>query len=177
MGTSLYSDARAANTVCAPAPLTSPSVTMSAAAATPKKAPKVKKVRKTVPPAHPTFAKMVIAAVTALDEKKGSSRVAIRKYILANYKVDEKKSHLIAKGVASGVKAKVLVQKNGVNGLFKLAEKEKKAKAAPKKKAAKSPKKATKAAKPKAKKSPKAKKPVAKKAKAVPKKKATPKKK
>merc|ERR1712212_815034 len=168
MGTSLYSDARAANTLCAPAPLTSSPVTMSAAAATPKKAPKVK-VRKTVPPAHPTFAKMVIAAVTALDEKKGSSRVAIRKYILANYKVDEKKSHLIAKGVASGVKAKVLVQKNGVNGLFKLAEN--------KKKAAKSPKKATKAAKPKAKKSPKAKKPVAKKAKAAPKKKATPKKK
>merc|ERR1712212_1292691 len=153
MGPSLYSDARAANTLCAPALLTSSPVTMSAAAATPKKAPKVK-VRKTVPPAHPTFAKMVIAAVTALDEKKGSSRVAIRKYILANYKVDEKKSHLIAKGVASGVKAKVLVQKNGVNGLFKLAGKEKKAKKAPK-----------------------AKKPVAKKAKAAPKKKATPKKK
>merc|ERR1712212_1183152 len=162
MGTSLNSDSRAANTVCAPAPLTSSSVTMSAAAATPKKAPKVKKVRKTVPPAHPTFAKMVIAAVKALDEKKGSSRVAIRKYILANYKVDEKKSHLIAKGLQSGVKAKLLVQKTGVNGLFKLAEKEKKAKAAKPKKA-KSPKKATKAAKPK--------KPVAKKAKASPKKK------
>merc|ERR1712212_415072 len=177
MGTSLYSDARAANTLCAPAPLTSSPVTMSAAAATPKKAPKVK-VRKTVPPAHPTFAKMVIAAVKALDEKKGSSRVAIRKYILANYKVDEKKSHLIAKGLQSGVKAKLLVQKKGVNGLYKLTEKEKKAKPA------KSPKKATKAAKPKAKKAPKAKsalakpkKPVAKKAKASPKKKAAPKKK
>merc|ERR1712212_584057 len=175
MGTSLYSDARAANTLCAPAPLTSSPVTMSAAAATPKKAPKVK-VRKTVPPAHPTFAKMVIAAVKALDEKKGSSRVAIRKYILANYKVDEKKSHLIAKGLQSGVKAKLLVQKKGVNGLYKLTEKEKKAKPAkaPKKaKPAKSPKKATKAksalAKPK--------KPVAEKAKASPKKKAAPKKK
>ena len=36
---------------------------------------------------HPPSAVMVLAAVKALKEKNGSSLVAIKKYIAANYKV------------------------------------------------------------------------------------------
>ena len=48
-----------------------------------KKAPKAK-------PAHPPTAAMVMAAVKALKEAKGSSLPAIKKYIAANYKVRPK---------------------------------------------------------------------------------------
>ena len=58
------------------------------AAAPAKKAAKAKKPAK--PAAHPAFAEMIVAAVTKLAEKKGSSSVGIKKYILANYKVSEK---------------------------------------------------------------------------------------
>ena len=59
---------------------------MSAApAATPKKAAaKPKKVAK--PAEHPKYVDMAVAAIQALGEKKGSSRAAILKYIIANYK-------------------------------------------------------------------------------------------
>ena len=58
------------------------------AAAPAKKATKAKKPA--TPAAHPAFAEMIVAAVTKLAEKKGSSSVTIKKYILANYKVSEK---------------------------------------------------------------------------------------
>ena len=157
-------------------------------AATPKKAaPKVKKVAK--PKTHPVFPVMITAAVTDLKDKKGTSGSAIKKYILANYKVEDKtvgkltKAHLkrmLAAGVLKQSKG------TGAAGSFKLADAPKTAKKTAVKKAAKSPKKATKspkktvkktatkAAKPAAKKSVKkspkkaakspAKKPVAKKA-------------
>merc|ERR1711971_137874 len=49
------------------------------------KAPKVKKAAK--PAAHPPYANMIVAAIKALKDKKGSSRQAILKYVVANNKV------------------------------------------------------------------------------------------
>ncbi|XP_033758804.1 late histone H1-like [Pecten maximus] len=165
---------------------------MSAAAASPSK--KVKKASKPkAPAAHPKYEVMIAAAIAALKEKGGSSKIAIKKYILGNYKVadDNKSSALIKAALKRSVVKGALkqVKGTGASGSFKLGEKPKAAKkpaakkvkkpkaaaAKPKKasgeKKAKSPKKAAKkpaakkaAAKPKAK-TPKkaAKKPAAKK--------------
>lgn len=131
-----------------------------AAATAQKKAAKPKS--KKAAPTHPVYKDMILAAIAALKERKGSSRQAILKYILANYKgvgadkqVNSRLKLALVRMAANGdlkhVKGK------GASGSFRAAEK---AKAAPKKKAA--------AKKPKAKKSPKkkaaAKKPKAKKA-------------
>merc|ERR1739844_207722 len=149
-------------------------------------APKVKKAK--VPAAHPPYASMITAAIRALGDKKGSSRQAILKYVVANNKVDAAKAAVrvrlaLKKMIAAKkVVAAAAAGKKGA-GSFKLpakAPKVKKAKKPKKPKAkkakkpsAKKPKKAAK--KPKAKKAvkPKAKKPAAKKAakKAAPKKK------
>merc|ERR1719295_2062202 len=115
-----------------------------AAASKAKKAAKPK-----APAAHPPYASMITAAIKALGDKKGSSRQAILKYIVANNKVDA--------AAAAGKKGA---------GSFKLPAKEPKAKKAKKPKA-KKPKKVKKAKKPAAKKAKKpkkaAKKPAAKK--------------
>ena len=140
---------------------------MADAAPAPKKAAaKAKKPAK--PSTHPKFSEMIVAAVTALKEKKGSSIQAIKKYILANYKVEDK---AVATFVKANLKRMVdsgalkQVKGTGASGSFKLAEKPKAAKKPAAKKATKSPKKAAKPAAKKATKSPKkaAKKPAAKK--------------
>merc|ERR1712002_1128472 len=132
----------------------------AAAPAPAKKAAKAKKPA--VKPAHPPFATMTAAAVKALKERSGSSRQAILKYILANYKVaDDKKAAArlrtaLKKGVASG--ALKQVKGAGASGSFKIAKVE-----APKpKKVAKKPAAKKAAKKPAAKKA--AKKPAVKKA-------------
>merc|ERR1712037_93959 len=123
-----------------------------------EKAPKVKKAAK--PAAHPPYANMIVAAIKALKDKKGSSRQAILKYVVANNKVaDADKAAVRVKlALRKLVAAKKVVPaaaagKKGA-GSFKLPAKEP---------AAKKPK-AKKAAKPKAAKKPAAKKPAAKKA-------------
>ena len=141
-------------------------------------APPAKKTTKPAKPAeHPPYSEMIKAAIVALKDRTGSSRQAIAKYIIANYKVSEDsvKTHLknaLRRGVEGG---KFLQPKGkGASGSFKVApaakvEKPKK-KAAPKKPAAKAKKPAAKkpaAKKPAAK---KAKKPAAKKAAKSPKK-------
>merc|ERR1739846_56994 len=124
---------------------------------------KVKKVAK--PAAHPPYANMITAAIKGPKDKKGSSRQAILKYVVANNKVDATKAAIrvkLALGkmvVAKKVVAAAAAGKKGA-GSFKLPAKEPKAKK-PKAKKAKKPKKAAK--KPAAKK-PAAKKPAAKKA-------------
>ena len=127
------------------------------AAAKAKKVAKPKAAKKAA--SHPPFGEMVAKAIVALADKKGSSKIAIKKYILANFKVeDNKKSNTslnlaLKKGVAGGK----LVTAKGHAGTFKAAKVEK-----PKKAVKKSPKKV--AAKKVVKKSPKkvaAKKPVA----------------
>merc|ERR1712158_344506 len=113
-----------------------------------EKAPKVTKAAK--PAAHPPYANMIVAAIKALKDKKGSSRQAILKYVVANNKV--------ADADEAAVRVKLALRKL-------VAAKKPKAKKAKKPKAAKKPA-AKKAAKPKAKKAAKkaAKKPAAKKA-------------
>merc|ERR1712158_151524 len=59
--------------------------TSTMAEETAPKAPKVKKAAK--PAAHPPYANMIVAAIKALKDKKGSSRQAILKYVVANNKV------------------------------------------------------------------------------------------
>merc|ERR1712121_407888 len=155
--------------------LLQPTPTMADAAA-----PKAKKAAKPkAPAAHPKYSVMIAAAITALKSRTGSSRQAILKYIVANYKVDAAKAAVqvrlaLKRGVAKGtLKAAAAAGKKNA-GSFKLV------KVAPKKvKKAKKPK----AKKPKAKKPAKkaakkpAKKPAAKKAAKKPAKKAAPKKK
>ena len=129
-----------------------------AAAAAPVK--KVAKPRK--PAAHPTYGEMIAKALMAIADKKGSSKPVIKKYILANFKVEDSKAtntHLnlaLKRGVAGGK----LVTAKGHAGTFKAAKVEKPKKVAVKK----SPKKVA-AKKPAAKKTPKkaVKKPAAKK--------------
>merc|ERR1712218_715079 len=135
-------------------------------------APKAKKAAKAkAPAAHPPYATMIAAAIKGLGDKKGSSRQAILKYIVANYKVDAAKAAVrvrlaLKKMIAAKkVVAAAAAGKKGA-GSFKLPAKEPKAKKAKKPKA-KKPKKAKKVKKPAAKKAKKpkkaAKKPAAKK--------------
>merc|ERR1712071_739034 len=68
------------------------------------------KTAKTATAAHPPYLEMVIAAVTVMKERSGSSRQAILKYILANYNVggtDPKSANLhlkqaLKRGILAG---------------------------------------------------------------------------
>jgi len=121
------------------------------------KKPAAKKVKK--PADHPTYSAMIVAAISALKERNGSSRQAVMKYMMSNYKVgDNANSHLklaLKRAVASGVLKQV--KGTGASGSFKVAKVEKKP--AAKKPTAKKPV----AAKKPATKKPAAKKPAAKK--------------
>ena len=140
------------------------SINMSAAAA----APKVKKATKPkVAAAHPPFANMVVAAIKGLKERNGSSRVAIYKYICANYKVDAVKAQAPCRRALKKLSEAKKVVAGGAagkkgSGCFKLAVKEEKKPKAAKKPKAKKPAAKKAAKKPAAKKA--AKKPAAKKA-------------
>merc|ERR1711992_38438 len=110
-------------------------------------APKAKKAAKPkAPAAHPPYATMIKAAVKALGDKKGSSRQAILKYVVANNKVDAAKAAVrVRLALKKLVESKALVAaaaagKKGA-GSFRLAAKEPKAKKpkAKKPKAAKKP--------------------------------------
>ncbi|ROT64817.1 putative late histone H1-like [Penaeus vannamei] len=132
------------------------------AAAPAKAAPKAAKAKKpAAKPTHPKYSVMIAAAVKALKERTGSSRQAILKYILANYKVGDEKTTgvrlklALRKGVADGSLRQM--KGTGAAGSFRLAKEE----AKPAKK--KAPAKKTVAKKPAAKKTT-AKKPAAKKA-------------
>ena len=82
-------------------------VEVAAAPAAPKAAPKKKA-------AHPATTVMVAAAITALKDKKGSFRPAIKKYIAANYKVDNfKLGPNLKMALKSGVEKKTLVAIKG----------------------------------------------------------------
>ncbi|XP_033222518.1 histone H1B-like [Belonocnema kinseyi] len=149
----------------------------AAVAATPKKAaslkkaatPKTKKPSVTAKAAHPSASEMVLAAVQALKEK-GSSLQAIKKYIVATYKVDaDKQAIFIRKYLKSAVASGALVQTkgSGAAGSFKLPVGKTEAKSKTTKIAAKA-KSASKSKKPASpKKAPKAKKAVAEKKKST----------
>ena len=113
--------------------------------AKPAKVTKVKKVAKPArvtrakivakPAEHPKYCVMIAAAIEALNEKKGSSRYAILKYIIANYKVGDNPTAINARvkaGLKAGVKATTLkqVKGTGASGYFKLRKKKAKKPAA-----------------------------------------------
>lgn len=109
----------------------------STAAAKPKK-PKT-------PRSHPPVSEMVVAAIKTLKERGGSSLQAVKKYLVAQYKVDvEKLSPFIKKFLKGAVAKGQLLQTKGkgASGSFKLPAAAKKEKAAPKKAAATKPKSA-----------------------------------
>lgn len=125
--------------------------------------PTKKKAAPKKPADHPKYIDMIVAAVTALKERNGSSRQAIVKYITANYKVGDNANVHVKLALKRGVVSGALSQPKGTgaSGSFKVVKKaEPKKKPAAKKPAAKKPV----AKKPAAKKStPKKKKPAAKK--------------
>merc|ERR1712029_1229925 len=141
----------AEETVAAPAPAA------PAPASPVKKAAKPKAAKPKAPAAHPTYKDMAIGAITGLKDRSGSSRQAILKYVMANYKVGTDASKVsrqlqlaLKKAVAGGaLKAAAPAGRKGA-GSYRLGEKPKAEKAPAKKK---SPKKAA-AKKPAAKKSP-----------------------
>ncbi|XP_025199597.1 histone H1A, sperm-like [Melanaphis sacchari] len=78
---------------------------------------------KSAAPAHPSTAVMVVAAITELKEKKGSSLSAIKKYLSNNYQVDSTRlAPFIRKFLKAAVIKGSLVQTNGngAMGHFKL---------------------------------------------------------
>lgn len=98
-----------------------------------KTASKAKKAAK--PAEHPKYIEMIKAAITALKERSGSSRIAIEKYIKANYKVTDVGPHLkmaLKKGVASNVL--VQTKGTGASGSFKVNKEALKEKKKPAKK-------------------------------------------
>ncbi|KAK3871803.1 hypothetical protein Pcinc_023075 [Petrolisthes cinctipes] len=125
--------------------------------------PKAKKATKK-PASHPKYSVMIAAAISGLKERNGSSRQAIQKYIVSQYKVDDKSvgtqlKLALKRGVASSVLKQV--KGAGASGSFRI---NKPSTEAPKKAAVKKPAAKKKAApkKPAAKKA--VKKPAAKKA-------------
>ncbi|XP_060063328.1 histone H1-delta-like [Ylistrum balloti] len=94
-----------------------------------EKTPVKKAVKKPkTPAAHPKYSDMVATAVGSLKESGGSSRQAILKYIMANFKVRTDAHLKIA--LRNGVKKGALKQSKGTGaaGSFKLGEKPKPAK-------------------------------------------------
>lgn len=75
---------------------------------------------------HPKYAEMIKAALKALNDRGGSSRAAILKFVLANYSLDPTQANQHLKlALKNGVKAKYFKQTkgNGASGSFKLASK------------------------------------------------------
>jgi len=90
-----------------------------------KKAKKSTKAKSTQGASHPKYSDMIKSALKSLNERSGSSRAAILKYVLANYKLDPAQANQHLKSaLKNGVKAKYFKQTkgNGASGSFKLAE-------------------------------------------------------
>ena len=90
------------------------------------KAPKVAKPK--MPEVHPKFSVMISAAISSLNERKGSSRQAILKYVMANYKVgtDQKAINSRVKvALRNGLAKSVFVSAKGTgaSGSFKNVQK------------------------------------------------------
>jgi histone H1/5 len=107
----------------------------AATAAEAKKAEPVKKaaapkpkatLKKSAPSDHPKYQDMIKSAVVALKERNGSSRQAIKKYILATYKVEDSEANnsLINRAIKTGVEKGVFSQPKGASGPVKLAKKD-----------------------------------------------------
>ncbi|KAI9319439.1 hypothetical protein BX666DRAFT_2025733 [Dichotomocladium elegans] len=103
------------------------------------------------PAEHPPYESMIKAAILSLKERKGSSRPAIKKYILANYKVSPG-AHFdtqVSAAIKRGASKNVFALPKGLSGTVKLVKPEKKAPAEKKDKKEKPEKKVAAAAEPK----------------------------
>merc|ERR1712179_127447 len=78
-------------------------------------------------PTHPQYAVMIVAAIKALKERKGSSKRTILKYIQKNYKVGDQASSRLNIALRKLGKSGKLKQVKGVGarGSFKIPKKEK----------------------------------------------------
>ena len=87
------------------------------------KTPKVKKP--TEPKDHPPYIQMIKAALTDLQERGGSSRQAIYRYIETNYKVKDGFQIYVRNGLKKGCESNMFVHTkgSGASGSFKLAQK------------------------------------------------------
>merc|ERR1712204_44530 len=104
---------------------------------TPASSMATKDTKPKAPATHPTYLAMITAAIPALKERTGSSRQAILKYIVANYKVDAAKAVVATRlalkaGVAKGVVKNAKETGKGA-GKFKVVKVEKPKRAAAKK--------------------------------------------
>merc|ERR1712086_394884 len=107
-------------------------------------APKVKKATKPkAPAAHPKYSVMIAAAITTLNDRTGSSRQAILKFICANNKVD---------AVKAAVQVRLALKRGVVKGALKMARATGKGAGSFKVVKVEKPKKVKKVKKPKAKK-------------------------
>ncbi|KAI9278632.1 linker histone H1 and H5 family-domain-containing protein [Phascolomyces articulosus] len=72
-------------------------------------------------PEHPPYEQMIKAAILALKERKGSSRPAIKKYVLANYKVTAGAhfDNQIAAAIKRGVSKNAFTLPKGKSLFFK----------------------------------------------------------
>lgn len=103
--------------VAAAAPVETKKVSKKGASASGAKKPKAK-------PTHPPTSQMVDAAIKTLKERGGSSLLAIKKYLAANYKVDaDKLAPFIKKHLKSSVESGKYIQTKGkgASGSFKLS--------------------------------------------------------
>lgn len=92
------------------------------------------------PVLHPVYREMIAAAVASLAERGGSSRQAIVKYIMSNYRVGTeatKVNNQVTKSLKAALEAGVLkhakVTGTGATGSFRLGDQKKLAVAKPKK--------------------------------------------
>ena len=91
-----------------------------------------KKKAASTPASHPKYIEMVQQALTSLKERGGSSRQAVLKYIMANFKVGNDESVVnthLKMALKAGVKSGSLKQSKGTgaSGSFRIGEKPKKA--------------------------------------------------
>lgn len=109
----------------------SPSSAVPLSPKSPKKKPATARATNTKSDSakHPSTSIMVTTAIKKLQDKKGSTLQAIKKYISVNYQVNSTKSaYLIGKFLKAAVLNGVLVQTkgSGASGNFKMAEVKKK---------------------------------------------------
>jgi histone H1/5 len=72
---------------------------------------------------NPTYLQMIVAAIRALKEVRGSSRPAILKYIIANYKLDPKLASSRAALAFKAALASGALKHGKTNATFKVGEK------------------------------------------------------
>src|ERR1044071_2322093 len=109
--------------------MSSTTATTTASSAAGKKKP----ASAAAPSSHPKYSDMVQQALVALKERGGSSRQAVLKYIMANFKVSGEENMINAHlkmALKAGVKNGTLKQSKGTGatGSFRIGEKAKPAK-------------------------------------------------